>query len=159
MNLTPLESIEAFLYREASYLDQPDLESWIQLFSDDGTYWMPAMQDQPDPLNYISHFYDDRVLMEIRKRNFIHPRAASQEASVQCSHLIANIRQEGTTKDGELIIHSNFHVVMWYREEQRVYAGTYQHHLQTSDSGFLIKHKKVQLINPEAAQKSIIIYL
>ena len=81
MNLTPLESIEAFLYREASYLDQPDLESWIQLFTDDGTYWMPAMQDQPDPLNHISHFYDDRVLMEIRKRNFIHPRAASQEAS------------------------------------------------------------------------------
>jgi benzoate/toluate 1,2-dioxygenase subunit beta len=159
MNQPPAETVEEFLYREATYLDQADLESWIQLFTEDGTYWMPAMHEQPDPMNHISHIYDDRVLMEIRKRNFIHPRAPSQQSPVQSSHLIANIREAGTTSIGERIIHSNFHIVMWYREEQHVFAGTYQHHLQSIASGFLIKHKKVQLINPEAAQKSIIIYL
>ncbi len=153
------ESIEDFLYLEAAYLDRPDLDSWVELFTDDGTYWMPAMKDQPDPINYVSHIFDDRVLMEIRKRNFTHPRTPSQALPVKSSHLIANIRQKGSTPNGESIIHSNFHVVMWYREEQHIYAGTYQHHLQTNSSGFLIKHKKVELINPEAAQKSMVIYL
>ncbi len=154
-----LHVVEGFLYQEAGYLDRPDLESWLALYTDDGTYWMPASEDQPDPFNHISHFYDDRVLMEIRKRNFVHPRAASKDSAVRCSHLIGNIRHAGSSEQGDLIITSNFQVVMFYREEQRVFAGTYEHHLVPSGDSFMIRHKKVNLINPEAAHKSIIIYL
>ena len=73
-----LRDIEQLLYTEASLLDRPDLDSWIQLYTEDGTYWMPAIEDQEDPLNHISLFYDDRVMMEVRRRNFVHPRAASK---------------------------------------------------------------------------------
>ncbi|MFK7730352.1 MAG: aromatic-ring-hydroxylating dioxygenase subunit beta [Pseudomonadales bacterium] len=151
--------VEDFLYREASYLDVPDLEKWLALYSEDGTYWMPASENQLDPLNEISHFYDDRVLMEIRKRNFVHPRASSKDAGVRCSHLIGNVRKQGESQNGDWIITSNFQVVMFYREEQRLYAGTYEHQLIPSQDSFLIRSKRVNLINPEAAHKSIIIYL
>lgn len=154
-----LNAVEDFLYLEASYLDHPDLEKWLALYSTDGTYWMPASEHQQDPLNEISHFYDDRVLMEIRKRNFVHPRASSKDASVRSSHLIGNIREAGRSDKGDLIITSNFQVVMFYREEQRVFAGTYEHHLIENKGSFLIRSKRVNLINPEAAHKSIIIYL
>ncbi len=40
MNQSSVETVEEFLYREATYLDQADLESWIQLFTEDGTYWI-----------------------------------------------------------------------------------------------------------------------
>ena len=82
--MTDLATIEAFLYREASFLDRPDLDSWIELYTDDAYYWIPATEDQVDPINHVSHIYDDRVMMEIRRRNFIHPRAASK---VQSSYL------------------------------------------------------------------------
>ncbi len=59
MSNTDIKAIEQFLYREASLLDQPDLDSWMQLYTEDGTYWMPAAENQPDPLNHISHIYDD----------------------------------------------------------------------------------------------------
>lgn len=154
-----IKAIEQFLYREASLLDQPDLDAWMQLFTEDGTYWMPAMENQPDPLNHISHIYDDRVMMEIRRRNFVHPRAASKEPTIRCSHLLGNIQAQGNTADGDLIVTSNFHVILWYREEQRCYAGTCEHHLLTAPSGFQIRHKRVNLINPDAAHKSLIIYL
>ncbi len=154
-----LIAVEDFLYQEASYLDNPDLEKWLALYSPDGTYWMPASENQHDPVNEISHFYDDRVMMEIRKRNFVHPRASSKDSAVRCSHLIGNIRHAGRSDNGDLIITSNFQVVMFYREEQRVFAGTYQHHLIERNNSFLIRSKRVNLINPEAAHKSIIIYL
>lgn len=154
-----MQAVEDFLYLEASYLDVPDLEKWLTLYSEDGTYWMPASENQADPLNEISHFYDDRVLMEIRKRNFIHPRASSKDASVRCSHLIANIRRQGDSQNGDVIVTSNFQVVMFYREEQRLFAGTYEHQLIPTSNSFLIRSKRVNLINPEAAHKSIIIYL
>lgn len=154
-----MQAVEDFLYLEASYLDIPDLEKWLALYSDDGTYWMPASENQADPLNEISHFYDDRVLMEIRKRNFVHPRASSKDASVRCSHLIGNIRLQGETQNKDLVVTSNFQVVMFYRDEQRLFAGTYEHRLIPGKDLFQIRSKRVNLINPEAAHKSIIIYL
>ena len=159
MSTPDLKDIEAFLYREAAFLDRPDLDQWLQLYSEDGSYWMPAMEDQPDPLNYVSHMYDDRVMMEIRKRNFVHPRAASKDSGVRCSHIISNVRILGRGDQDAVRVGSNFQVVMWYRDEQRVFAGTYEHHLIENNGDFLILHKKVELINPEAAHKSIIIYL
>lgn len=159
MSSTDLRAIEDFLYREAGLLDRPDLDSWMQLFTADGTYWMPAAEDQADPLNHISHMYDDRVMMEIRRRNFVHPRASSKDSTVRASHLIGNIRLAGETERGDLKVTSNFHVVLWYREEQRVYAGTYEHHLAETETGFAIRHKRVNLINPEAPQKTLVIYL
>jgi benzoate/toluate 1,2-dioxygenase beta subunit len=154
-----MKAVENFLYREAGFLDRPDLESWMALYTEDGTYWMPAMEDQPDPLNHVSHMYEDRVMMEIRRRNFVHPRASSKDSKVRSSHIIGNVQLQGKTGAGDLRVSSNFHVVMWYRDEQRVFAGTYEHHLQAHGDDFLIRHKKVELLNPDAPQKSTIIYL
>lgn len=159
MSNTDIREIEDFLYREAALLDRPDLDSWMQLFTEDGTYWMPAAEDQADPLNHISHMYDDRVMMEIRRRNFVHPRASSKDFTIRASHLLGNIRVAGETERGDLRVTSNFHVVLWYREEQRVYAGTCEHHLVPGADGFAIRHKRVNLINPDAPQKSLVIYL
>lgn len=159
LNLSELSSVEQFLYDEAATLDTPDLDAWMNLYSEDGSYWMPATENQPDPLNYISHFYDDRVMMEIRKRNFVHPRASSKDSTIRCSHIIGNIRRSNINENGDWVITSNFQVVMWYREEQRMFAGNYEHHLIANADGFLIRRKRVNLINPEAAHQSIIIYL
>src|SRR6056297_3166441 len=91
-DLETLREVEEFLYLEASCLDRPDLDAWIELYTDDGTYWMPAVEGQEDPVNHVSLMYDDRVMMEIRRRNFSHPRAASKDYTVRASHLISNIR-------------------------------------------------------------------
>ena len=66
-DLETLRRVEEFLYLEASFLDRPDLDAWLELYTEDGTYWMPAQEDQPDPFNHVSIFYDDRVMMEIHE--------------------------------------------------------------------------------------------
>lgn len=154
-----LQTIEQFLYDEADLLDNPDLDRWIELYTPDGTYWMPVQEDQADPLNHVSIFYDDRVMMEVRRRNFVHPRAASKDHKVRCSHLIGNVRVRGTNDKGDLVVTSNFQALVYYRREQRHFGGRYEHHLVTEGDSFRIRHKKVVLINCEAPQKSLTIYL
>jgi len=152
------KTVEDFLYHEAGFLDRPDLDAWMALFTEDGCYWMPGSEDQPDPVNHISHVYDDRVMMEIRRRNFVHPRATSKDWPIRCSHLIGNIRIHDA-EDGALRVTSNQHVVVWYRDEQRVYAYRGSHLLEPRGDSFAIREKRVDLINPDAPQRSLVIYL
>ncbi len=46
--MTDMRKIEEFLYDEAALLDNPDLDAWMGLFTEDGTYWMPVEEDQVD---------------------------------------------------------------------------------------------------------------
>jgi len=154
-----LKKIEQFLYDEASLLDNPDLDSWIGLYTEDGTYWMPVAPDQADPINHVSLFYDDRVMMEVRRRNFVHPRAASKDHPVRSSHIIGNVRLQGSRDNGDLVVTSNFQALVFYRNEQRAFGGRYEHHLVPAGDGYKIRHMKVSLINCDAPQKSLTIYL
>lgn len=159
-NSSELAAIERLLYQEATYLDKSDLEGWLALYAEDGTYWMPVMEDQADPINHVSIFYDDRVMMEIRKRNFVHPRAASKDHKVRSSHIIANIRiEEKDDSTGNCTVASNFQALQFYRGEQTMYGGTYTHELIAIDDSYKIKSKRVNLINCDAPHKTIIMYL
>ena len=153
-----LRNIETLLYDEASLLDRPDLDRWIELYTEDGTYWMPVAEDQEDPINHISLFYDDRVMMEIRRRNFVHPRAASKEYKLRCSHIISNIRII-ESDDNDLRVTSNFQCLVFYNDQQTLYAGTYVHDLVVVGAELKIHHKRVNLINSDGVLGSMIIYL
>ena len=157
--MNDVKKIEEFLYDEANLLDNPDLDSWIKLYTEDGTYWMPVIENQADPINHVSIFYDDRVMMEVRRRNFVHPRAASKDHKVRSSHIIGNVRLQGNNDKGDLVVTSNFQALVFYRNEQRAFGGKYEHHLVPDGDSYKIRHKKVSLINCEAPQKSLTIYL
>ena len=155
-----LHELERFLYREASYLDKPDLDSWVDLYTDDGTYWMPAVPGQEDPEMHISLFYDDRVMMEVRRRNFVHPAAASKDYDVRASHIISNIHvTEMDEKSGDCTVKSNFQCFLYYLGRQTPYAGTYTHKLVRDGLSYKIRSKRVDIINCDAALNTIIIYI
>jgi len=159
MSASILQEVTDLLHKEADYLDRADLDSWIQLYCDDGTYWMPVTPEQQDPINHISLFYDDRTIMEIRRRNLNHPRAASKEMPIRCSHLIGNIRIVDSSDSNSMIVLSNFHCAVYCNNQQTLYAGKYQHELKRVDDKLLIQHKRVDLINCDANLSSILIYL
>lgn len=155
-----IREIEQLLYTEASFLDKADLDSWMNLYTEDGTYWMPVKPDQKDPINHISLFYDDRVMMEVRRRNMKHPRAPSKDYPVRCSHIISNIRAvDQNDALGTCQVTSNFHCLMYYSDKQTTFGGTYTHDLKRVDGAYLIHHKRVDLINCDAVHNTIIIYL
>jgi benzoate/toluate 1,2-dioxygenase beta subunit len=151
--------VTELLYKEADFLDSSNLDEWIELYADDGTYWMPVTPEQEDPLNHISLFYDDRAIMEIRRRNLRHPRAASKDLPIRSSHIIGNIRIDGSQGEDKLTVRSNFHCVVYSNNKQVLYAGAYQHNLIRVDNEWRIHHKRVDLINCDANLGAILIYL
>tara|TARA_B100001939_G_scaffold299880_1_gene275525 strand:+ start:21074 stop:21568 length:495 start_codon:yes stop_codon:yes gene_type:complete len=154
-----IREIEDLLYEEAFCLDRADLNAFYELYTEDGTYWMPVKPDQEDPLNHISIFYDDKLLMNIRRINFHETKAPSLDHPVRCSHIISNIRVEHIDEaTGDITVTSNFHALLYYKNQQ-VFGGTYRHVLARTEDGLKIRHKRVDLINCDAALDSLVIYL
>jgi len=150
--------IEAFLYSEAELLDAGDLQAWRDLFTEDGTYWMPVAPDQDDPLGHVSIIYEDRTMMAIRAENFGHRLAASMQYPIRCSHLLGNPRVLEVSEDGaEVTVKSNFQAVMYYKD-QTLFAGTCTHRLRRG-AEWRIVQKRVDLINCDAEHRSIVTYL
>ena len=47
-------NVEQFLYHEARLLDTQQYEAWLELFTDDATYWVPLEREQKDPFETSS---------------------------------------------------------------------------------------------------------
>ena len=75
MRMRGRDDVERFLFREAGLLDRGEYDAWLDLFAEDATYWVPASQDQPDPDNHISLFFENKPLMRMRIDRLRHPRA------------------------------------------------------------------------------------
>src|SRR2546427_11939724 len=88
--------IEQFLYREAWLLDHGRLDEWLGLFTDHATYWVPLGANQGDPLTTSSIVYDDRRLLEIRGRQFPHPRAHARGPAARPVPHVGNVQVMAT---------------------------------------------------------------
>ncbi|MEV7997579.1 benzoate 1,2-dioxygenase small subunit [Pseudarthrobacter oxydans] len=69
--IATLETVRAFLYREARLLDDRQFDEWLDCYHPDSEFWMPAwdVDDQltQDPQNEISLiYYDNRGGIEDR---------------------------------------------------------------------------------------------
>lgn len=151
--------IRQLLDLEARYLNRADLENWIKLYTDDGIYWMPLDAEQTDPEEHDSIFYEDRTLMEIRKRNYGHRLSMSMQYPIRSSRIISDVHlQSHDPATGNCIVNSSFQAVILYKE-QCLYAGTYQHHLVRRESDYLISLKRVDLLNADMPLPPIMIYV
>ena len=70
-------AVERFLYRQAKSSTKT-VGRWLTLFTEDGHYWMPVSEDQPDGEGVPNIFWEDLNLMKMRIRRNNHPQAHSQ---------------------------------------------------------------------------------
>ena len=152
--------IEGFLYQEALCLDEARLDDWMDLYSDEGVYWMPASPTQTCPLTEISVLYEDRLLMDIRRRNFGHALSPSMDYPVRGSRIIGNVRLSEDRPDGDIVrVSSTFHAQLYYREETTLFAGKYTHDLAAQGDSYSIVRKRVDLINADGVHRNLLIYI
>ena len=84
-----LREIEQFLYRQSELLDGKLWQDYIDLFTDDGVYWMPVIPEQTEWEGSPSIFAEDKHMMEVRMGRVTHPTAWSQAPMWSTSHVIA----------------------------------------------------------------------
>ena len=143
---------ELFLIHEAQLLDQRRFRDWMALFSEDGTYWVPAVPDQESPFDQASLFYDDRDLMKTRVERLEHPRIHVQTPPSRTAHLVGSTIVEAADEaTGEYLVVSTVIMVEYRDDQQRVFAGRQYHRLRRDGASFRIVQKRVDLINCDSA--------
>ncbi|WP_423455819.1 aromatic-ring-hydroxylating dioxygenase subunit beta [Ottowia sp. VDI28] len=84
-----------FVTGEAALLDEGRWEQWLELFTEDGRYWVPLLgRHQEDAHSYNSIAYEDRLLLALRIRRLRDPRAHSQHPPSHCQHVLQIPRVE-----------------------------------------------------------------
>ncbi|MFK7964887.1 MAG: aromatic-ring-hydroxylating dioxygenase subunit beta [Burkholderiaceae bacterium] len=148
----------AFVYQEARIIDEQRFDDWYDLFTEDSIYWMPLTRNQPDGLNHNSLFYEDKLLLKVRIERLKSPRSYSQGVRSYCHHVLQQPMVEQRTND-TLIIRTPFLYVETQGDDQQVLGATAFHHLILQDGQIRMKHKKVELVNPDAGFGSIQLFL
>ena len=149
---------EQFLYHEARLLDAQRYEEWLELFTEDATYWVPLEQAQKDPYETSSIIHDDRTLLELRVKQIRHPRAHARLPLARTVHQVGNVSILSDTA-AEVRVASTLTVVEFRNEKQRVYGALVEHRLRKSGDTFHIAHKRVDLVNSEGEIDGIAILL
>jgi 3-phenylpropionate/cinnamic acid dioxygenase small subunit len=152
--------LEQFLYREAMLLDRKQWDEWLELFTDDGYYWVPLFAEQANPLEHTSLFYEDRVLMQMRIDRLRHPRAFSQEPPTLTSHVVSGVMLESFDEaSSECVVRSSFHLLEFRRDEQRTFGGFATFTLVPAGDSFKIKLKRVDLINAGGVHEPLQLFI
>lgn len=148
-DLALLAEIEQFLYREAWLLDTHRFTDWLALYAQDAIYWIPLEHNQKDALETSSILHDDRTLLEIRVKQYTHPRAHARLPLTRTCHQVSNV-QILESSAAELRIASTLMLIEYRQERQRTWGALVEHRLRRTQEGLLIAAKRIDLVNSEA---------
>jgi 3-phenylpropionate/cinnamic acid dioxygenase small subunit len=141
--------VEQFLFYQAELLDTKCWQGYIDLFAEEGVYWMPARPEQTEWLDSPSIFAEDRELMSVRKGRITHPNAWSQAPLWETNHVLGNVVVEDVA-DTRIRVRSRFQVLELRRDVLRSFAGVYRHTLLQRGEEFKIELQRVDLMNAQA---------
>ncbi|HZR02241.1 MAG TPA: aromatic-ring-hydroxylating dioxygenase subunit beta [Burkholderiales bacterium] len=142
--------VEQFLYLQAELLDEKRWQEYIDLFADDGIYWMPARPEDVHWEGVPSIFAEDKDLMTVRRKRLLHPDAWSQKPLWMTNHVVSNVIVE-QAQDEEVVVRSRFHMMELRRDTVRHFAGAYRHRLRKNRNAFRITLQRVDMTNAQAA--------
>jgi 3-phenylpropionate/cinnamic acid dioxygenase small subunit len=149
-------TLEQFLYHEARLLDTQQFEAWLELFTDDATYWVPLERGQQDAVETSSIIHDDRTLLGLRVQQARHPRAHARLPLARTVRQVGNVMAL-EDNGAELRVASTLQLIEWRDDRQRVWGALVEHRLRRANGGFRIAHKRIDLVNSEGELDGIAI--
>lgn len=152
-------SVEEFVFREARLLDERRFGDWLELWSEEGRYWIPRHHDQANPFDQISLSYEDAMLRKTRVRRLLNHRNWSQQPVTRSSRVVGSVHIDGFDASGRVIVRSSLHYTE-YRLEQRHLAGEVFHKLERAGAGDWRLHlKRVNLVNCDSVFANLEVFL
>lgn len=144
---------EALLYREALLLDSSDFEAWLDVFTPDVEYWMPAWRDEvsttQDPDRELSLiYYRGRRNLEDRVMRLTSGLSIASSPLPRVVHQISNV----LVLDSAAGAGSVNAVFVCHRFDPRMgrtdcFFGRYEYHLVQQGGVWKIARKKITLLN------------
>ena len=148
--------LTGFVYHEARLLDEQRFDEWLELFTNDGRYWMPLAHGQTDRRLTASLMDEDLLLLRIRVERLKGIRTYSQKPRSRCHHLLQQPQIEVFDTAGfRYVVWTAMHYVETRQDSQDLYAAWATHELTTVEDRLRIRLKRVDLVNCDAALGSI----
>jgi len=154
------EDLIAFIYAEARMLDELRFDDWLDLFAEDGRYWMPAEWPATDPLQQQAFLYEDRFLLDVRVRRLSGKKTYSQKPRSRCVHVLQRPSVDEMDASANLYrTYTPFHYAEARGNELESFNGWAGHELTEVDGALKIKLKKIDLVNIDAAFGNIQLFM
>jgi 3-phenylpropionate/cinnamic acid dioxygenase small subunit len=145
-----LRAVTEFLYLEARLADEARYAEWLELWTEDAVYWVPATTDlAADPARHLSHIYDNRARLETRVKLLQTGHRYSQEPPSSMRRLISNV-EVAAGEGAEWIAGSNFllaELAVQAGRELHWWAGRATHRVRRVNGALRMSGKKVVLVN------------
>jgi benzoate/toluate 1,2-dioxygenase subunit beta len=139
--------IEQFLYKEARLLDTQKFEEWLDLFTEDACYWVPAGHDDIDPTTHVSIIHDDKTAMARRVKRLRSGYAYAQDPASRVHRIVSNVELGATNDASEgLAVNSMMLLVELARHRQTIHSARCEFSLARHPEGWRIRRKKVKLL-------------
>jgi 3-phenylpropionate/cinnamic acid dioxygenase small subunit len=149
-----LHEFEALLSLEARLLDERRFRAWLDLYTPDCTYWLPARWGQESPEDEVSLIYDDRMTMETRIGRLEHPRAHAQLPPSRTVHSVTNIRI-AEHADLVTVVQSVCQFNEFRTPDLTQLVGLQEHRVIATEAGLRIAAKRVDLLTCDQALRSL----
>ena len=149
------DELEAFVLREARLLDERRFSAWLELFAEDGIYWVPTQAGQSSPQEALSLFYETRALLAMRVARLERPDMHAQAPQSRTVHHVSAIEVSPQEETADLEVRSSLIVGEWRAGESRWSGGRVLHRLRREPQGLRIVLKRVDLIDSEAPHRSL----
>lgn len=150
------ERIALLLHDETELLDAGRFDEWLSLFTPDCVYWVPLSPEQPDALDHVSLFFEDRGAMQLRIERLRHPRAHSLESAIRTTHSGSTpVAEKTDERTGDLVVARRFQMIEYHRDRTRLFGGLYTYHVADFRDHPRIRLKRVDLVDSAAPFEAI----
>ena len=154
-----LRAAERLLYRECELLNRERYEDWLTLFTDDCRYWAPLSPGQEDAQSHSSLFHEDRTLMRMRITRLTHESAHSLAGGIRTSRTVGPAAlREIDHGNGDWVVERRFQMSERQGDRERLFAGLFTYRLRSAENGFLIRVKRVDLIDCDAPHEPLEVF-
>jgi 3-phenylpropionate/cinnamic acid dioxygenase small subunit len=154
------QELISFVIAEARLIDQHRLEEWLDLFAEDGIYWMPLEWGQTEARLAASLMYEDKLLLKIRVERLKGNRTFSQKPKSRCHHVLQTPQVDRRDEAlNEYVTWTPMHYVETRLDDQQPYAAWATHTLAMIDGRLKIKLKRVDIVNCDGAFGNIQLFM
>lgn len=148
-----IREAEALLYCEALLIDSSRFAEWLELFTPDAEFWMPAWRDETtpteDPERELSLiYYKGRRNLEDRVMRLTSGLSTASSPPPRTVHQVTNVLVTSASGDeGEVSAAFTCHRFDVRMDRTHCFFGRYEYRLLREDGTWRIARKKILLLN------------
>ncbi|HMN81077.1 MAG TPA: aromatic-ring-hydroxylating dioxygenase subunit beta [Burkholderiaceae bacterium] len=149
-----MDGPEAFIYREAAFLDDRAYSAWLDLFAAEGRYWVPLRRGATSPENELNLIYEGKLKLERRIGRLTGGKNHAEQPPSEVIRSITNILVVEDT-GSRVLCRSKYIAVIQRLGTTRMVAGDLSHTLIRDAGKFSILQRRLDLLGANEPKEDL----